>query len=179
MRKKALLVLITVMILSSLLILPIVEAAVPGPTQTIAKIWQEVIVPVFSFQWATNHSDETFGAFMRFIIWIIFFTLLNAIGRAIPALTAHHKHVNIITGLLSILMVIFIPIDLLLAIAEMYSTVGAVIMLAVPIVGLFYLIHLSGTWGWSPRARAVFNIAMILFLMAVLNIVTLAVEGGL
>ena len=182
-------------IITAFLVVPIVSAAVSGPEEIFGKLWMWVS-KLFMFEWALNHSNDTFGAFMRLVIWITLFTVLYAIGSTFlgpgsaaggggSRLFRTRGQVGIVTGLLAVLCVIFIRVELLVAIAETYSTVGAFVMLIVPIGGLTFLIYETrrldvahgGTW--SGRAVAVLRLAMIFLVWIILNVVTTAVGGGL
>lgn len=177
MNKKRVMIIISFFLLG--IIAPLTYADVPSPIETFKTIW-EWISSIFTFEWALSHSDDTFGAFMRLVIWIILFTVLYAVGSTkLKPLFGTNKRAGIVAGLLSILGVIFIPLDILVAIAETYSTVGAFALLAVPCGGLIYLVYETRRLGWTPRARAVLNLALIFLLWVIIHIVTTAVEGGL
>jgi len=170
-------------ILITSIVIPFVTAAVPGP-QDLLRVIGETIITIFGFEWIKNETNAL-GAFMRLCIWIFVFTLLMAISRIIAALpgAAHlaagmQRNIVIVLGIIiATISTIFIPIEVLLAIGEVYSTVAAFIMFAILFTGIGYLYSLI--WRRVGRFLAFVRFSILLLFWILLNIVTTAVEGGL
>jgi len=79
----------------------------------------------------------------KFIIWLLIFTLLFA-ASSMPAVLRDKKNIRlVITMVIALISVIPMTEPLLRAIFQTYGTVVSFLLIAVPIVGMLYFLHVA------------------------------------
>jgi hypothetical protein len=122
----------------------------PTFKQQVTDIWVNYLLPIFSLSFLGLTGENSIMAFMRLIIIILVFTLLFEATRLIrfPRNTG-----IVIAGVIAIMSGLFIPGTILIAIGSSYGFLVALVLLATPILGSFYLFSIMPTapvvWRWA------------------------------
>ncbi|MBT4539994.1 hypothetical protein HOC35_00635 [Candidatus Woesearchaeota archaeon] len=179
MKYKKLGLLLLLFFVVSIFVVPLVSASVVSPGEFLGDIGDKILT-VFKFNWIHNKGQEAIGAFMRICIWLFIFTILFAASQQIfgaIGLTYQRNIAIVLAIIIATISSIFIPIGLLLAIGEIYSTIAVVIMFGIVVftIGLFY----QRTWALPGRFWIIVRLFVLLFMWFILAIITTAVEGGL
>ncbi|MFH1439135.1 MAG: hypothetical protein ABIG89_01095 [Candidatus Woesearchaeota archaeon] len=185
MKYKKLLILILLALFLISMIVPFVTAAVPGPQDFFEKVG-DYILKLFGFEWIKTQSEDAIGAFMRFCIWIIIFTLLYALMTWMMAAVAlfNSSSVRITLAIVfATISTIFIPIEVLIAIGQVYSTIASLVMFAIVGGGLVWLYMATNVGGAlainNAIARHGIRVSVILLMWILLNVITTAIGGGI
>ena len=174
--KRILLLFFLVMVISSIAA-PFAFADIPTPQETFGKVGN-LILYVFGASWIKDKGEDVIGAFFRMCIWIFVFTILYFVSRQIFQQPGLQRNSALIVAIvIATMSTIFIPINILLAIGELYATAVSFIMIAIPLVGIGALYYL--TWGRPGRFWVIVRIAILILLWILLAIVTASVGGGL
>ena len=143
--------------------------------QTLTDIWTNNLFPIFNLSFLLATPETAIMAFMRLMIIILVFSLIFEASRLIrlPRNTG-----IVLAGVIAIISGVFIPGTILVAIGSSYGFFVALILLATPIVGSFYLFYLMPTapviWRWAR----VILLCVVLFLLVNMKIHALALLAG-
>ncbi len=105
---------------------------------TVQNVFGPVLTSNFWADIATNPNSEA-AIFMKVLLWIFLFAILYPLARAIPIFKERKGPAGVVAGVIAFISVAVIPQPLIAAIAEEYSGVATVAILAIPIIGLFFL----------------------------------------
>ena len=135
---------ISLLLVSLLLVNFVAASPYPSPE---TSVW-DTILSIGSLGFLCERSwfgvgscnyEQNLVAFMRILIGILIFSLLYTGTRAVPGLKENRNIAITVSIILAIISVIFIPSSILIGIGAAYSTLFAVVILAVPIVAGFIL----------------------------------------
>jgi hypothetical protein len=179
MKYKKLGLLLLLFVVFSMVIAPFVSAAIAGPVEILQNVGKGIL-HVFDFSWILGQGDEAIGAFMRICIWLFIFTILFAASQQIfgaIGLTYQRNIAIVIAIIIATISSIFIPIHVLLAIGEIYSTIATMVMFGIAIfaIGYFYYV----TWPRPGRFWIILRIFVLILFWFILAIISTAVSGGL
>ena len=173
--KKLSMLLLMALFLCSIIV-PFATAAVPGPVETFTKVG-EWILKIFNFEWVKSRGDDALGAFMRICIFILVYILLYLVSGLIPIFTGHSRARIVVAIIIGLISVIFITVDVLIAIGEVYSTLSSAAMFIIALGGVGYMYW--RTWALPGRLWVALRFAVLFLMWILLSIITTAVGGGM
>ena len=146
-----------------------------GTTKTFAQqvtdMWTNYFLPIFSLSFLGLTGENSIMAFMRLVIVILVFTLLYEASRFLPF---QRNARMVIAGVISIIAGLFIPGTILIAIGSSYGFLVALVLLATPILGSFWLFSIMPTTPVMWRWARVIILCVVLYLL--INIKTHAMN---
>ncbi len=131
-----------------------------------SKVWG-AIVYVGGLEFLGLEADSGLFAFLRLVIGLLVFTLFFEGARFLPVSNGARI---VIAGVLGVLSTIMIPSQVLVAISVSYSTVVALVLIGVPVVGGLYAI-------WRIPSTNVGLILLKLVILAILLWILTQVEN--
>lgn len=141
LNKSTLLLPITFLI--SILGLPSVLAAFPGPSEGISQMLNGVfsmISSVFTLSFLDT-PDAKLG-FFRFLLWVLVFTIFQLAGRIVFArLNAGRAVPSIIAAVLATTTMVLTPQSVMLAVFQTYGIVVLTVIMFAVIGGVLYLTY--------------------------------------
>lgn len=159
------------------LFVPLVHAEIPTMSETLSQIGV-FIADTLGFESITDHSREGIGALMRIAVWLLVFSVLYFVARQIfPAGGLQRNAAITVAVVIATISTIFLPVDLLLGVGEVYATTIAFVLFAIPLGGMGYLYAI--TWHHATRYWIALRIFVLLLFYLLLSIITTAVSGGI
>ncbi len=163
-----------------LLTLPLVHADLGG---TIRNVWQSVIT-VGSLQFLGVTPDTAVAAFTRILLAILVFALLFG---ALSGFGGHARWLSflsrgqaaIIAGIMAVITGIFLPVSVLLAVGTEWATLVSLLLLAAPIMALFFLLYSLPDDSCSWRFLKLLLALVLLWIVGAMRLHVVNLAGNL
>lgn len=145
-------------VIGILLVFLLVASCTPETGPSGEEIWEKILW--FGTLGFLGDYDGGMVGFMRILIFILVFGLIYTASGAVPGL---NRNVAIVVSLiLSIMSVLFIPNSILIGVGAAYATIVSVILIGAPIVGGYLLFRAI------PEEHRLARITVLLLLLLVL-----------
>jgi len=144
--------------------------------QTVLKIGSLGFLCNFSKSPTCQAGDNDLVALMRILIGILTFALFYMAASAVPGLRDQRNIAVVVSIILAIMSVIFIPASVLIGIGSAYGALVAIVMIGAPTVGGFLLYRALSDQHWFFKVAV---LGIILLLLTAVKYFAIDISGGI